>query len=89
MIEVKPLDAFKKESFPLSKHVAEVDVFSSMHKAVASEEVMKIMKERGIKADKPIILVGGSPKSFVVKAAMDNLGFSNVRICELNLATYK
>lgn len=89
IIEVKPAEAFKKESFPLAKHVAEIDVFSSMHKAVESDVVMKLMKDRGIKADKPIILVGGSPKSFVVKAAMDHLGFSSVRICELSLAKYK
>lgn len=54
-----------------------------------SKAVSETLKAKSILVEAPIILVGGTPKSFVVKAVLDQMGYKKVRICEYKSDQYK
>lgn len=88
-MQVIPEETYKTKAFPKSKNLPEIKLFSAQHRLQDSQEIAKALNDKQIVGDKPVILVGNTPKAFVVKAVLDHKGFSNVRICELNFDQWK
>jgi len=86
LVQICQQTDYEKQKFPKSTFLSDTVCLTSNHAVHKKEDILKALREKGISALKPIILVGGSPKAFVVKHCLAHCGIKDVKICEIKWA---